>query len=123
MFLHYLYLITYFFLKDLKHENMTNMAPAPKNKYIRWIPLTRLRSSTGQDTALCYRAFDSRASRRCSICCGWSGSCHHAGTVRSERFGSESLGCCRFWYSAPILLRSICRENNTGSLTSPGNCH
>lgn len=70
-------------------------------------PLTTLRSSTGQDMGLCYRASDSLASPRCSTCCGRSGWYRRAGTARSEPSGSESPGCHRFWYSAPIPLRSI----------------
>lgn len=70
-------------------------------------PQTRLRSSTGRDMRLCYRASGSLASPRCSTCCGRSGWCPRGGTARSERSGSESPGCRRFWYNAPIPLRSI----------------
>lgn len=70
-------------------------------------PLTMLRSSIGQDMELCYRASGSLASPRCSTCCARSGWCCHGGIAHSERSGSESPGCHRFWYNAPIPLRSI----------------
>lgn len=78
----------------------------PLNSVETWIPQTRLRSSTGPDTGLGCRAAGSPVSLRCSICCGWSGWCRHAGTVCSEPSGSESPGCRRSSYSAPSPLRS-----------------
>lgn len=55
-----------------------------------------------QGRVLCCRDAWSRVSLRCSTCCGWSGSCPHAGTEHSARCGSGNPGFHMSWCNVPI---------------------
>lgn len=70
------------------------------------IPQTRLRSSTGQGRAACYRVSCSQASPRCSTCCARIGWSPHVGTEHSGQCEFGNPGCRRFWCSVPTLQLS-----------------